>query len=252
MTRLLLILVYLQILSIKMWGNFSACKVKKWLDDIWLNRQHYKYFITNIKKINNIVLNYTNSYDIMWRAAKCNYYYGTYLIHEKEKRLNIYELGIKCGRYAIKRNLKKAEGIYWLSVLYGEYADTISPFRALKYVYKMKWGLEKTLKIDDKYEDGMAYLILGALYLQYPGWPLGFGDIKIAFQYLSKAYKLNPQCKAVYEYLALYYYKYKNNKKKALDLLNKALSLPIDECCIIEEKTILKEVRELKNKIEND
>ncbi len=219
------------------------------LEHIWVHRQQYDRFKKDIKKIEKIILSYTDSYEIMWRAEEAIYYHATYLIKDKSEKKRIYELGIKCGRYAVKLNMNRPEGVYWLAVLYGKYADQINIFSAVKYVYKMKWGLEQTLKIDDRYQDGMAYLILGALYLEYPGKPFGFGNVETGIKYLKKAYKLNPECKAVYEYLALYYYKYKKNKKKALSLIEKGLSIPINKCCIIEEKTIFKELRELKKEI---
>ena len=56
-----------------------------------------------------------------------------------------------------------------------------------------KADLEQAIKLDPTALQGSAYTSLGVLYAKVPGWPIGFGDNKMAKELLLKALAQNPQ-----------------------------------------------------------
>lgn len=65
-------------------------------------------------------------------------------------------------------------------------------FSALGRVKKAKAYIQQALNKNPLAMDGSAYVILGNLYYRLPGWPISFGDNKIARSYLEIAVHLFP------------------------------------------------------------
>lgn len=65
-------------------------------------------------------------------------------------------------------------------------------FDALSNIEQARQLLLKAKEMDPKAMDGSAYVTLGALYYQVPGWPISFGDNHMAREYLQKALQLFP------------------------------------------------------------
>ncbi|MEN9681261.1 MAG: hypothetical protein RLZZ627_1154 [Pseudomonadota bacterium] len=65
-------------------------------------------------------------------------------------------------------------------------------FSALGRVKKARQYVQQGLAKDPLAMDGSGYVILGNLYYRLPGWPLSFGDNKVARSYLETAIRLYP------------------------------------------------------------
>ncbi len=85
-----------------------------------------------------------------------------------------------------------AKVLIWSGIIKSTYAGVKGGLSALKYAKKSRADLERALELDPKALDGSAYTSLGTLYYKVPGWPLGFGDDKIAEYLLRKALEINP------------------------------------------------------------
>ena len=73
-----------------------------------------------------------------------------------------------------------AEPAIWHGIVEASYAGAKGGLGALALAKSARKSFETALAIDPKALDGSAYTSLGSLYYQVPGWPIGFGDDKIA------------------------------------------------------------------------
>lgn len=85
-----------------------------------------------------------------------------------------------------------ADAHLWEGIILSTYAGAIGTLRALSAVNRSRDALEKSLEIDPNASTGAANTYLGTLYLLVPEWPIAFGDLELAKEYLDKAMKLNP------------------------------------------------------------
>ena len=81
----------------------------------------------------------------------------------------------------------------WQAIIIATNAAFESPFTALESLDKAKNLLEFALQIEPVALDGAAYVTLGTLYYLTPGWPISFGDQKMAETLLEKALVINPK-----------------------------------------------------------
>lgn len=86
----------------------------------------------------------------------------------------------------------RAEPLIWQGIIESSHAKFASSLTALSLIKQAREHLQAAEKIDPAALDGSVYTSLGSLYAKAPGWPLAFGDKKLARSYLEKALKLNP------------------------------------------------------------
>ncbi len=89
-------------------------------------------------------------------------------------------------------NPNAPEALIWEGITYSGYAKAKGGIGALKLAEKARDLLQIAEKINPQALQGSAYTSLGSLYYKVPGWPIGFGDKKIARAYLEKALEVNP------------------------------------------------------------
>jgi len=66
-------------------------------------------------------------------------------------------------------------------------------FSALGRVKKARQFVLQAMDKDPLAMEGSGYVILGNLYYRLPGWPISFGDNKVARSYLESAIRLYPE-----------------------------------------------------------
>lgn len=128
------------------------------------------------------------SYDLAWRLAKFNYYLGAHSPNSTERDKAFHE-GIDAGKLAVKLQDGKPDGHFWLGANYGGSAQN-SVLAGLSEIEDIKREMETVLKIDEGFQSGSAYMVLGQLYMQSPR-VLG-GDTQKAIEYLEKGLKFGP------------------------------------------------------------
>jgi len=104
------------------------------------------------------------SYDANWRLAKFNYYLATHT--EGEYRDRAFRDGINAGKLAVELQGDKPEGHFWLGANYG--ASLESGSFGFATVSDVRTEMETVLKINEGYQDGSAYMVLGLLDLKAP------------------------------------------------------------------------------------
>ncbi|GJM05789.1 MAG: hypothetical protein DHS20C09_17850 [marine bacterium B5-7] len=85
-----------------------------------------------------------------------------------------------------------ADAHLWEGIVLSTYAGAIGTLRALDAVTRSREALEQSLEIDPVTSKGAANTYLGTLYFLVPEWPIAFGDLDLAKEYLDKAIALNP------------------------------------------------------------
>jgi tetratricopeptide (TPR) repeat protein len=128
------------------------------------------------------------NYDLAWRLAKFNYYLGSHTPEPREQEKAFRE-GIDAGKLAVKLQDGKPEGHFWLGANYGGTAQ-LSTLAGLGEIEDIKHEMETVLKLDESYQAGSAYMVLGQVYLESPRL-LG-GDTNKAIAYLEKGIKIGP------------------------------------------------------------
>lgn len=73
-----------------------------------------------------------------------------------------------------------------------QYAGYIGGVGALKYAKAARKYLEKSTELDPSIYGASAHSVLGTIYDQVPGWPIGFGDKKKALKNYQSALRLSP------------------------------------------------------------
>jgi hypothetical protein len=130
----------------------------------------------------------STNYDLAWRLAKYNYYLGAHTPESHEKTKAFHD-GVEAGKLAVQLRNDTPEGHFWLGANYGGNAQ-LSMLAGLSQVDDIRTEMETVLKIDERYQAGSAYMVLGQLYLEAPRI-LG-GDVNKAIGYLEQGIKIGP------------------------------------------------------------
>ncbi|MDX6405108.1 MAG: hypothetical protein QOH70_2563 [Blastocatellia bacterium] len=157
------------------------------------------------------------NYELAWRLAKFNYYLGAHS-PESSERDKAFRDGSEAGKLAVKLQDGKPDGHFWLGANYGGRAQS-SMLAGLSEFDDIKSEMETALKLDEGYQSGSAYMVLGQLYLEAPGF-LG-GDTRKAIQYLEKGLKFGPDNALLRVHLAAAYAEAhrKADAQKQIDIL---------------------------------
>jgi len=99
------------------------------------------------------------NYEIAWRLAKFNYYLGSHTPESTEQG-KAYREGIEAGKLAVRLQDGKPEGHFWLGANYGGNAE-ITTLSGLGELDDIKQQMETVLKIDEGFQSGSAYMVLG-------------------------------------------------------------------------------------------
>ncbi len=105
-----------------------------------------------------------NSYEANWRLAKFNYYLATHT--EGEYRDRAFRDGINAGKTAVQLQPDKPDGHFWLGANYGGTLESGS--FGFATVGDVRKEMETVLTIDEGYQDGSAYMVLGLVDLKAP------------------------------------------------------------------------------------
>ncbi|MDX1492299.1 MAG: hypothetical protein R3332_13540 [Pseudohongiellaceae bacterium] len=115
-----------------------------------------------------------------------------------------------------------AQAWTWSGIIKSSYAGAKGGLGALSSAKAAKADFEKAMSIDPSVLEGSAYTSLGVLYLNVPGWPVGFGDDDKGVELLMKGLEQSPEGIDSNYFYAEYLFKEKEYDK-AERFLNKAL-----------------------------
>lgn len=143
-----------------------------------------------------------------------------------------------------------AEPAIWHGIVEASHAGAKGGLGALSLVKSARKSFETALEIDPGALQGSAYTSLGSLYYQVPGWPIGFGDEKKAFELLKKGLAINPDGIDPNYFLGDYLYRI-GDYASAEQALRKAMQAPPREGRRLADEGRRKEIAELLEKIQD-
>ncbi|HEX8494870.1 MAG TPA: TRAP transporter TatT component family protein [Pyrinomonadaceae bacterium] len=163
-------------------GNESAAELIAQADKLYAEREDLTRLRSGITALRRALTLEPGNYDAAWRLAKFNYYLGAHTKDESE-RDRAFRDGAAGGKRAVELQANKPEGHFWLGANYGGSAQH-STLAGLTSVDNIIEEMETVLKLDEGYQSGSAYMVLGQVYLTAPKM-LG-GDKQKAVEMLEK------------------------------------------------------------------
>ena len=150
-------------------------------DQLYAQRENIQFLRQGIIELRQAQTADPGSYDAAWRLAKFNYYLATHT--EGDERDKGFRDGIDAGKSAISLQTNRPEGHFWLGANYGGSLEESAVF-GLATVDDVRNEMQTVLKLDEGYQDGSAYMVLGLVDLKTPAL-LG-GDRQKAVQEMEK------------------------------------------------------------------
>ena len=184
------------------------------------------------------------NYEVAWKLAKLNYYFGLHSTDDRE-RDSAFREGVDAGRIAVQLQDDKADGHFWLGANYGGSAE-FSVLSGLAYFEDIRREMEKVVQLDERYEGGSAYMALGQLYLKAPKI-LG-GDKQKAVGYLEKGLRFGGNNSLLRLHLAEAYHALHRDQeaRKEIDFILKMTPNPN---YLPEYKEAVEQAKKLEEKI---
>jgi Tfp pilus assembly protein PilF len=184
------------------------------------------------------------NYDVTWRTARLNYTLGDKSTDKAEK-VKAFSEGVEAGETAVKAKLDGVEGHFWLGANRGGYAQTKGPLYGLSAAEGLRKEMETVLKLDEGFQGGSAFMVLGRLDLELPGM-LG-GDPNRAVATLERGLKYGDQNSLLRVRLAEAYFRTKR-PNEAREQINFVLKMKPHPDFLPEHEESVAKARELLQK----
>jgi tetratricopeptide (TPR) repeat protein len=218
----------------------SAIEYVRQADQMYAQRDDLVRVRQGIISLNQPLITDPSNYDAAWRLAKFNYYLATHTDNSDE-RDKAFREGIEAGKVAVKSQAGKPEGHFWLGANYGAAAQT-SAIAGLATVDDIRNEMETVLRLDEGYQDGSAYMVLGLVYLEAP--KLVGGDPQKAVEEMEKGLRFGETNAFLRLHLAEAYLKV-GRTADARQQLNSIISMKPDQNYLPEYKEAVSEARKL-------
>lgn len=183
------------------------------------------------------------NYDAAWRLARFNYYLASHT--DGDERDKAFREGIDAGKAAIKLQGEKPEGHFWLGANYGGSLET-GTVAGLATVNDVRGEMETVLKLDEGYQNGSAYMVLGLVDLKAPRL-LG-GDPQKAVAEMEKGLRFGEANAFLRLHLAEAYQAV-GRSEDARKQLNTVINMTPDPSYLPEYKEAVMEARQMLDKI---
>ena len=116
-------------------------------------------------------------------------------------RAGYYEKGLTYAEKLLAQQPDEAAGHYWKALNLSGLAD-VNRLRGLKLLPQIMDELNRSLALDETYDQAGAHRVLGRIYFEAPGWPLSVGSRKKSLEQLIAAVRLAPDNSTNRLYLA--------------------------------------------------
>ncbi len=186
----------------------------------------------------------TNDYQWLWRAARIYYYVGDEA--GKNEKMAYFQKGINVALRAVSAEPNAVEGHFWLAANYGGYSELTGMLKALQTVKKIRAEMETVLRLNDRYQDGGAYLALGEMDKELPR--IVGGNLSRAITRLEQGLKVAPHNLEIKLALAEAYLE-NGRKEDAWRQLQEIISRPINVSRAKAERNVQNKARQMLAKI---
>lgn len=144
----------------------------------------------------------SHAVEASWKASRAAWWLGEHDAARAD-RLEDYQKGMDDARKAIARNPDCVEAHFWLGANEGSYGDTKGVMKSLGMVKPIRHEMAEVIRINDHYDNGSAYQILGVVDYKVPGF-IG-GNKTRAREELQKALVIGPNDPFHHYYMAEYW-----------------------------------------------
>lgn len=225
-------------------GPESAAELITQADKLYAERADLARLRNGIVSLRRALASERSNYEAAWRLAKFDYYLGAHTTDEKE-RDKAFRDGAEAGQLAVELQGNKPDGHFWLGANYGGSAEH-SALAGLSSVDSIIKEMETVLRLDESYQGGSAYMVLGQVYLKAPGM-IG-GDQQKAVEVMEKGLRVGNNNSLLHLRLAEAYIAVKryDDARKQLEAIN---NLKPDPDYMPEYKETVAEAEKLRSKI---
>jgi tetratricopeptide (TPR) repeat protein len=198
----------------------SAAEDLTQADQLYAQRNDLMQLRRGIVALRQALTKDPGNYEAAWKLSKFNYYLATHSDITQE-RDDAFKAGIDAGKTAVQLQNDKPDGHFWLGANYGGAAEH-STIQGLATVNDIRNEMETVLRLDQGYQNGSAYMVLGLVYLNAPG--IVGGDPKKAVEEMEKGLPFGEPNAFLHLHLAEAYEKVGRNEdarrelKKILDM----------------------------------
>lgn len=214
-------------------------------DQLYSQREDLMQLRRGIVSLRQALTKDPGSYDAAWKLAKFNYYLATHAEDHKE-RDTAFRDGINAGKTAVQLQSEKPDGHFWLGANYGGAAEH-STIQGLATVNDIRSEMETVLRLNEGYQDGSAYMVLGLVYLNAPS--IVGGDPKKAVEEMEKGLRFGEPNAFLHLHLAEAYRKVGRNDDARREL-KKILSMTPDPNYLPEYKEASGSAQKLLDQID--
>lgn len=186
----------------------------------------------------------TNDYQWLWRAARVYYYVGDEA--GKNEKLAYFQKGINVALRAVSVEPNAVEGHFWLAANYGGYSELTGMLKALQTVKKIRAEMETVLRLNDRYQDGGAYLALGEMDKELPR--IVGGNLSRAITRLEQGLKIAPHNLEIKLALAEAYLE-NGRKEDARRQLQEIIGRPVNTSHAKAERDVQEKARQMLTKL---
>ena len=192
-------------------------------DQLYGQREDLMQLRRGIVSLRQAVTKDSGNYDAAWKLSKFNYYLATHSDDSKE-RDDAFQAGIDAGKTAVQLQNEKPDGHFWLGANYGGAAEH-STIQGLATVNDIRNEMQTVLRLNEGYQDGSAYMVLGLVYLNAPS--VVGGDPKKAVEEMEKGLRFGEPNAFLHLHLAEAYKKVGRNDDARKEI-KKILSMTPD------------------------
>jgi Tfp pilus assembly protein PilF len=211
-------------------------------DQFYRERDDLKHLEEGIVLLRQAATTDPNSYEANWRLAKFNYYLARHT--DGEYRDRAFRDGIDAGKMAVQLQPDKPDGHFWLGANYGGALESGS--FGLASLGDVRKEMDTVLKIDEGYQDGSAYMVLGLVDLKAPY--IAGGDKKRAVTEMEKGLQFGKANAFLRLHLAEAY-QAAGRTSEAREQLNTILSMTPDPNYLPELKEAQTQAQQLLAKV---
>ncbi len=160
----------------------SAAEDIKNADQLYAQRADLNQLRKGIISLRQALTKDPGNYEAAWKLSKFNYYLATHTDDVKE-RDEAFREGVAGGKTAVQLQNEKPDGHFWLGANYGAAAEH-SSISGLATVDDIRDEMQTVLRLDEGYQDGSAYMVLGLVDLNAPA--IVGGDPKKAVEEMEQ------------------------------------------------------------------
>lgn len=161
-----------------------------------------------------------------WKAARACYWMADHASLKREK-IKLFERGIAYAEKAVALDPRSVDSHFWLAGLYGSYGEAKGILKSLAMIKPIRNELNTINRLDDRYQGGAGYRILGIVDYKVPGF--AGGSKKRARELLSKALAIDPTNPFNQYYVAEFLATAGGDKPKAREHLAVLKDLPLSD-----------------------